>query len=145
MNTDYIFDILVWNESAKIPANNDPVTLKAKLDHIVEEAMELRDATDAQDQCDACVDLVWVIVAYMRARGWDVQGAFEAVSIANYSKFFPKEEIEEAMAWALAKGVNGPYVEEVSDTLVVLKDKSTKVMKSHRFQEPDHMENVSSV
>lgn len=135
---DYITEILVWNDSANIPKDNDPKTVEEKLRHIAEEASELTDAASEEDQCDACVDLVWVIVGYMRARGWDVHRAFDAVSNSNFSKFFPIDEVDQAMAFAAEAGYNAPYTEAVGADFGVLKDASGKVKKPHTFYEPSH-------
>lgn len=135
---DYITEILVWNDSANIPKDNDQKTVAEKLRHIAEEAAELTGAATDEEQCDACVDLVWVIVGYMRARGWDVHRAFDAVSNSNFSKFFPIDQVNEAMTFAAEVGYKEPYTETVGEEFGVLKDASGKVKKPHTFYEPNH-------
>lgn len=142
---DAIDEIMIWNEQANIPVDNDPVTLEAKRNHIVEEAQELLNASSEEEQCDACVDLIWVIVGYMRAKGWDVANAINEVAEANYSKFFHIEESDKAISFALENGYKAPYVEALKHNkeFGVLKDITTKVKKPHTFSEPDHSGSVN--
>jgi hypothetical protein len=59
------------------------------LNLIIEEYNEFRDAIAAQDdteQLDACFDMIWVIVGYMKARGWDCDAAWDEGAKSNLSK-----------------------------------------------------------
>lgn len=80
-----------WNEIANVAKNEETRKLYSKL--ITEEYDEFIEAFESNDEVeelDACVDMVWVITGYMRARGWSVQTikeAFNEVERSNYSKF----------------------------------------------------------
>lgn len=69
---------------------NDLSKLYEKL--IIEEYNEFRDALAAQDdaeQLDACFDMMWVIIGYMKARGWDCENAWDEGAKSNLSKIDP--------------------------------------------------------
>ena len=56
---------------------------------IIEEYNEFRDALAAQDdaeQLDACFDMIWVIVGYMKSRGWHCESAWDEGAVSNLSK-----------------------------------------------------------
>ena len=59
---------------------------------IEEEFNELMDAQIQQNDteiCDACFDLIWVIVGYMRSRGWDCERIWDEGAKSNLSKIDP--------------------------------------------------------
>lgn len=59
---------------------------------IVEEFWEFQDAIKAQDdaeQLDACFDMIWVIVGYMKSRGWDCENSWDEGAKSNLSKIDP--------------------------------------------------------
>ena len=59
---------------------------------IVEEFWEFQDAIKAKDdaeQLDACFDMIWVIVGYMKSRGWDCENAWDEGAKSNLSKIDP--------------------------------------------------------
>lgn len=65
--------------------------LYAKL--IAEEYSEFVDAWIAKDdteKADACFDMIWVIVGYMRSRGWDVERIWDEGAKSNLSKIDPE-------------------------------------------------------
>lgn len=56
---------------------------------IEEEFNELMDAQIQQNDaeiCDACFDLMWVIVGYMKSRGWDCENIWDEGAKSNLSK-----------------------------------------------------------
>lgn len=56
---------------------------------IQEEFSELMDAEAVSDDteiCDACFDLMWVIVGYMKSRGWDCENIWDEGAKSNLSK-----------------------------------------------------------
>jgi predicted HAD superfamily Cof-like phosphohydrolase len=56
---------------------------------IQEEYTELMDAEAVSDDaeiCDACFDLMWVIVGYMKSRGWDCEEIWDEGAKSNLSK-----------------------------------------------------------
>ena len=59
---------------------------------IQEEYTELMDAEAVSDDaeiCDACFDLMWVIVGYMKSRGWDCEEIWDEGAKSNLSKIDP--------------------------------------------------------
>ena len=67
--------------------HNDLSNLYLKL--IEEEYTEFKEAIDANDdaeQLDACFDMMWVIIGYMKARGWDCDAAWDEGAQSNLSK-----------------------------------------------------------
>lgn len=53
---------------------------------IKEEFQELSDAAVRVEELDACMDLIWVILGYCHARGFDIEGAWNEVTRSNMSK-----------------------------------------------------------
>ena len=56
---------------------------------IIEEYNEFRDALAAgndAEQLDACFDMMWVIIGYMKSRGWDCERAWDEGAQSNLSK-----------------------------------------------------------
>jgi phosphoribosyl-ATP pyrophosphohydrolase len=89
-------DVHVFMHSAgqTIPPFNanrsDQSDLYMKL--IQEEYTELMDAEAVSDDaeiCDACFDLMWVIVGYMKSRGWDCEEIWDEGAQSNLSKIDP--------------------------------------------------------
>jgi predicted HAD superfamily Cof-like phosphohydrolase len=59
---------------------------------IQEEYTELMDAEAVSDDaeiCDACFDLMWVLVGYMKSRGWDCEKIWDEGAQSNLSKIDP--------------------------------------------------------
>ena len=56
---------------------------------IQEEYTELMDAEAVSDDaeiCDACFDLMWVIIGYMKSRGWDCENIWDEGAQSNLFK-----------------------------------------------------------
>lgn len=58
--------------------------LYAKL--IVEEGEEFRHAQSPIEQLDGICDLIWVLIGFAHAMGYDIAGAFAEVTRSNLSK-----------------------------------------------------------
>ncbi len=59
---------------------------------IQEEYKELMDAEAVSDDaeiCDACFDLMWVLIGYMKSRGWDCEEIWDEGAKSNLSKIDP--------------------------------------------------------
>jgi predicted HAD superfamily Cof-like phosphohydrolase len=59
---------------------------------IEEEYGELFDAILVKDEVetfDACLDLIWVIVGFMHAKGWNASDGWQEVARSNMSKVNP--------------------------------------------------------
>jgi hypothetical protein len=55
----------------------------------VEEFWEAEAASDDVEQLDACFDMMWVIIGYMKARGWDCEAAWDEGARSNLIKIDP--------------------------------------------------------
>lgn len=77
------------------PATPDPKVsdlaelYKKLIKEEVEEFWEAEAASDDAEQLDACFDMIWVIVGYMKARGWDCSAAWDEGAKSNLSKIDP--------------------------------------------------------
>ena len=85
-----------WNDIAGTKTN-DRSTMESYKKLITEEYEEFLEGyanDDPVEELDACVDMMWVIVGYMRARGWSkelVKAAIDEVDRSNFSKFIEDE------------------------------------------------------
>ena len=78
----------------RTPATQVPEDGQAKLYKklIVEEFSEFVTAdieNDDVERIDACFDMIWVIVGYMKSRGWDCNGIWDEGAQSNLSKIDP--------------------------------------------------------
>ena len=99
---------------------NEQSDLYLKL--IEEEYQELMDAVYEEDDteiCDACFDLMWVIIGYMHSRGWDTENIWDEGAQSNLAK-----------------------IDRTSGK--VLKRKDGKVMKPEGWRPPDFSKFVKS-
>ena len=55
-------------------------------DLVKEEYDEFIHAKDMEEELDACMDMIWVILGYCYMRGYNVNGAWEEVARSNLSK-----------------------------------------------------------
>jgi predicted HAD superfamily Cof-like phosphohydrolase len=51
-----------------------------------EEFWEAESVSDDVEQIDACFDMMWVIVGYMKSRGWDCENIWDEGAKSNLSK-----------------------------------------------------------
>lgn len=59
---------------------------------IIEEYSEFIEADlndDDVERLDACFDMIWVIVGYMKSRGWDCEAIWDEGAKSNLSKIDP--------------------------------------------------------
>ena len=59
---------------------------KRLIDEEYAEFIEAWEANDDVEKLDACFDMIWVIVGYMKARGWDCEAAWDEGAKSNLSK-----------------------------------------------------------
>ena len=57
---------------------------------ITEEYQELMYAKTREEELDACMDLIWVILGYCYMRGYNVDGGWKEVASSNLSKINPE-------------------------------------------------------
>lgn len=90
-------DVSVFLSAAgqEIPSKPDPKVselaelYKRLIKEEVEEFWEAESASDDVEQLDACFDMIWVIVGYMIARGWDCEAAWGEGARSNLIKIDP--------------------------------------------------------
>lgn len=109
-------DVLVFMQAVGQTCNVDnPDQASLYRNLIVEEFWEFKESIDKNDdveQIDACFDMIWVIIGYMRSRGWNCDGIWDEGAKSNLAKIDPK-------------------------TGKVLKREDGKVMKPEGWQKPD--------
>jgi predicted HAD superfamily Cof-like phosphohydrolase len=59
---------------------------KTLIDEEYEEFVEAFNVGDDVEQLDACFDMMWVIVAYAKTRGWDIDKAWDEGAKSNLYK-----------------------------------------------------------
>jgi len=59
---------------------------KTLIEEEYEEFQEACKTNNDAEQLDACFDMIWVIVAYAKARGWDIDGAWDEGAKSNLYK-----------------------------------------------------------
>ena len=80
-------DVVKFIEACDQPRGGESSNLYSKL--IEEEFNEFLVAklqSDEVEQLDACMDMIWVILGFCYAKGYDVSGAWKEVSLSNLSK-----------------------------------------------------------
>jgi predicted HAD superfamily Cof-like phosphohydrolase len=87
-----VFLKAVGQETPAFPQENvsDQAELYKKL--IEEEYSEFIEADNNNDdveRIDACFDMMWVIVGYMKSRGWDCENIWDEGAKSNLSKIDP--------------------------------------------------------
>jgi predicted HAD superfamily Cof-like phosphohydrolase len=72
-------------------ADENPQSLlyKELIREEIKEFWEADDANDDVERLDACFDMIWVIVGYVRSRGWDMDAAWVEGAASNLSKIDP--------------------------------------------------------
>jgi phosphoribosyl-ATP pyrophosphohydrolase len=63
---------------------------KKLIDEEYSEFIEAWEANDDAEKADACFDMIWVIVGYMRSRGWDVKAIWDHGAGTNLAKIDPE-------------------------------------------------------
>ena len=54
------------------------------------EFIEADEANDDTERLDACFDMMWVIIGYMKSRGWDCERSWDEGAKSNLSKIDPE-------------------------------------------------------
>jgi predicted HAD superfamily Cof-like phosphohydrolase len=63
-----------------------PQTVSIYENLVDEEYDEFIDAVTNEEKLDGAMDLIWVVLGYCNARGWNVEGAWEEVRRTNMAK-----------------------------------------------------------
>jgi predicted HAD superfamily Cof-like phosphohydrolase len=80
-------DVLMFLQACDQGKNEE--TAKLYFNLIKEEFRELMEANLANDEVerlDACMDLIWVVIGYCIAKGYDINGAWNEVALTNLRK-----------------------------------------------------------
>jgi predicted HAD superfamily Cof-like phosphohydrolase len=87
-----VFLKAVGQETPSVPQQtvSDQAQLYKKLiKEEVEEFWEAEAVSDDVEEIDACFDMMWVIVGYMKSRGWDCENIWDEGAKSNLSKIDP--------------------------------------------------------
>lgn len=94
MNRNSVFDdvgvFMRAAEQTTCSDNKEQAKLYQKL--IYEEYEEFLDAiavSDDAETLDACFDMMWVIIGYMKSRGWNCYASWQEGAASNLSKIDP--------------------------------------------------------
>lgn len=75
--------------SKPIGATTQSDLYKKLIDEEYQEFLEAYYTSDKTEELDACFDMIWVIVGYMKSRGWDCEAAWDEGAKSNLSKIDP--------------------------------------------------------
>jgi predicted HAD superfamily Cof-like phosphohydrolase len=62
---------------------------KKLIDEEYHEFLEAFYTDDTIEEIDACFDMMWVIIGYMKSRGWDCENIWDEGAKSNLSKIDP--------------------------------------------------------
>jgi len=62
---------------------------KVLIDEEYDEFIKAWNENDEVEKIDACFDMMWVIVGYMKSRGWDCEQIWDEGAKSNLSKIDP--------------------------------------------------------
>lgn len=71
-----------------VPSSSNELS-KLYYNLIIEEYKEFIEAAETHndpEMLDACFDMMWVIVGFMKSRGWDCEGSWDEGAKSNLSK-----------------------------------------------------------
>lgn len=83
-------DVIKFIEACDQTTSKETIFLYTKL--IKEEYSEFVEAVcdqDEEEQLDACMDMIWVILGFCHMKGYDIQGAWDEVTKTNMAKVDP--------------------------------------------------------
>lgn len=63
---------------------------KKLIDEEYQEFLEAFYTDDTAEEIDACFDMMWVIIGYMKSRGWDCENIWDEGAKSNLSKIDPQ-------------------------------------------------------
>jgi predicted HAD superfamily Cof-like phosphohydrolase len=79
----------------EVPTKPDPLVsdlaklYKRLIEEEVDEFWAAVDEENDTEQLDACFDMIWVIVGYMKSRGWNCDAAWDEGARSNLIKIDP--------------------------------------------------------
>jgi len=72
--------------STPVARNELSALYKKLIDEEYQEFLDAYEDLDNVEQLDACFDMIWVIIGYMKSRGWDCEAAWDEGAKSNLSK-----------------------------------------------------------
>jgi predicted HAD superfamily Cof-like phosphohydrolase len=87
-----VFLSAVGQETPSVPQKTVSAQADLYKNLIKEEVTEFWEAeavSDDVEEIDACFDMMWVIVGYMKSRGWDCENIWDEGAKSNLSKIDP--------------------------------------------------------
>jgi len=76
--------------STPVPRNELSALYKKLIDEEYQEFLDAYEDLDNAEQLDACFDMIWVIIGYMKSRGWDCEAAWDEGAKSNLAKIDKK-------------------------------------------------------
>ena len=72
-----------------IGATDQSKLYKKLIDEEYQEFLEAFYTGDTAEEIDACFDMMWVIIGYMKSRGWDCENIWDEGAKSNLTKIDP--------------------------------------------------------
>lgn len=93
--SDKVFDdvhkfLVACGQTANMPNPIQAELYKKLIDEEYKEFIEAHEAGDKVEELDACFDMIWVIVGFMKSRGWDCEKSWDEGAKSNLSKIDKK-------------------------------------------------------
>lgn len=82
--------LIACGQTANIQNHSQAELYKKLIDEEYKEFIEAYESGDKVEELDACFDMIWVIVGFMKSRGWDCESAWEEGAKSNLSKIDKK-------------------------------------------------------
>ena len=76
--------------STPVARNELSALYKKLIDEEYQEFLDAYEDLDNVEQLDACFDMIWVIIGYMKSRGWDCEAAWDEGAKSNLAKIDKK-------------------------------------------------------
>lgn len=76
--------------STPVPRNELSALYKKLIDEEYQEFLDAYEDLDNVEQLDACFDMIWVIIGYMKSRGWNCEAAWDEGAKSNLAKIDKK-------------------------------------------------------
>lgn len=82
--------LVACGQTANMPNPMQAELYKKLIEEEVKEFWDAEAVSDEVEEIDACFDMIWVIVGYMKSRGWDCDGVWKEGAKSNLCKIDAK-------------------------------------------------------
>ena len=82
--------LVACGQTANMPNPSQAELYKKLIQEEVKEFWDAEAVSDEVEEIDACFDMIWVIVGYMKSRGWDCEGIWDEGAKSNLCKIDAK-------------------------------------------------------